>query len=128
VEGYPSHLAWEGGQLVIDPRPLIAALLEAKAGGVPVEVQAAAFHEGFAAAAVAAATLAARVNDVDTVALSGGVFQNSRLSILVAQGLRQAGLQVLQHRLVPPNDGGISVGQAAIAAFADSAPIVEQAV
>jgi hydrogenase maturation protein HypF len=53
---------------------------------------------------------------LDTVALSGGVFQNLRLTQLLATGLQAAGLRVLVHRQVPPNDGGISLGQAAIAA------------
>jgi hydrogenase maturation protein HypF len=53
---------------------------------------------------------------LDTVALSGGVFQNQRLTHLVADLVTSAGLRVLVHRRVPPNDGGISLGQAAIAA------------
>jgi hydrogenase maturation protein HypF len=44
------------------------------------------------------------------------VFQNARLTGIVSRGLASAGLEVLVHRGVPPNDGGISVGQAAIAA------------
>ncbi|MCB1015764.1 MAG: hypothetical protein KDB10_11690, partial [Acidimicrobiales bacterium] len=47
--------------------------------------------------------------------LTGGVFQNVRLTEVVAAGVEAAGLTVLRHRTVPPNDGGISVGQAAVA-------------
>ena len=68
--------------------------------------------------AALAAELAARPG-LDTVALSGGVFQNVRLTEVVAPRLRRAGHEVLMHRLVPPNDGGISIGQAAIAAQAE---------
>ena len=50
--------------------------------------------------------------------LSGGVFQNARLTEVVDEGLRERGLDVLIHQVVPPNDGGISIGQAAIAAIA----------
>ena len=50
-----------------------------------------------------------------TVALTGGVFQNVRLSEVVEEGLASAGLEVLVHGIVPPNDAGISLGQAAIA-------------
>ena len=50
------------------------------------------------------------------MALSGGVFQNLRLSEIVEEALLAAGLEVLVHRIVPPNDGGISIGQAAVAA------------
>jgi len=51
------------------------------------------------------------------VALTGGVFQNLRFSQIVETALRDAGLTVLVHQSIPPNDGGISVGQAAIAAY-----------
>jgi hydrogenase maturation protein HypF len=58
----------------------------------------------------------ARRHGLDTVALSGGVFQNVRFSDIVEDALVAQGLTVLVHHIVPPNDGGISVGQAAIAA------------
>ncbi|MCY4424766.1 MAG: hypothetical protein OXC06_17020, partial [Acidimicrobiaceae bacterium] len=48
------------------------------------------------------------------VAISGGVFQNRRLVELLVPDLEQSGFEVLRHRQVPPNDGGISLGQAAI--------------
>jgi hydrogenase maturation protein HypF len=51
------------------------------------------------------------------VALSGGVFQNRLLLRIATNDLRQAGFSVLTHRLVPPNDGGISLGQAVVANF-----------
>jgi hydrogenase maturation protein HypF len=60
---------------------------------------------------------AAMEHGLDTVALTGGVFQNARLTEVVEMGLRSHGLNVLVHSSIPPNDGGISVGQAAIAAF-----------
>jgi hydrogenase maturation protein HypF len=50
------------------------------------------------------------------VALTGGAFQNVRLTEVVADVLSRAGLEVLRHHRIPPNDGGISVGQAAVAA------------
>jgi hydrogenase maturation protein HypF len=53
------------------------------------------------------------------VALSGGVFQNRLLFRLTMAALQKEGFDVLTHRLVPPNDGGISLGQAVIANFYD---------
>jgi hydrogenase maturation protein HypF len=52
---------------------------------------------------------------VGTVALSGGVFQNALLTTLVRERLEHAGFTVLTHSLVPPNDGGIALGQAIVA-------------
>jgi hydrogenase maturation protein HypF len=106
------ELARVGDQLVLDPAPLIARLLEP---GAPARA-AATFHESIGAATVEAATVLARGRGLATVVLTGGVFQNQRLTRIVATGLAAAGLEVLTHRSIPPNDGGISIGQAAVAA------------
>jgi len=74
---------------------------------------AAAFHEGVALAATRACLHA---REPRTVVLSGGTFQNLRLAGSIRGRLERAGFRVLTHRTVPPNDGGISYGQAAIAA------------
>jgi hydrogenase maturation protein HypF len=104
------------GALVIDPAPLIAALMAAKASGTPTAVLAAAFHESIGLAAASAAVDLANARGLHTVALTGGVFQNVRLAEIVEEALVRAGLEVLTHQIVPPNDGGISIGQAAVAA------------
>jgi hydrogenase maturation protein HypF len=101
---------------VIDPAPLIAALMAAKASGTPTAVLAAAFHESIGLAAASAAVDLANARGLHTVALTGGVFQNVRLAEIVEEALVRAGLEVLTHQIVPPNDGGISIGQAAVAA------------
>ena len=111
TRSYPCSL--EGGR--IGGVDLIAALAEDLAAGVPTSEVAGAFHNGLAAVLVKAARDAAEANGLATVALSGGSFQNRLLADRVEAGLIEAGLEVLTHHRVPPNDGGISLGQAVIA-------------
>jgi hydrogenase maturation protein HypF len=73
---------------------------------------AARFHN----AAVAGMVAVAQAVGEPVVALSGGCFQNRRLTEQAAAQLRKVGFRVLLHRQVPPNDGGISLGQVAVAA------------
>ncbi|QKW40679.1 carbamoyltransferase HypF [Actinomadura sp. NAK00032] len=82
---------------------------------VPVSAIAARFHNGIAALVVDAASRIRERTGLATVALSGGVFQNMLLLERTASGLTAAGFDVLTHHRVPPNDGGISLGQAAVA-------------
>ncbi|MCW3840554.1 carbamoyltransferase HypF [Micromonospora yasonensis] len=77
---------------------------------------AARFHHGLADAVVRAAGAVRERTGLATVALSGGVFQNMLLLERVVSGLEQDGSRVLVHSRVPPNDGGISLGQAVVAA------------
>jgi hydrogenase maturation protein HypF len=109
-----------GDVAVLDPADLVAALLHDLHAGMAVAELAAGFHEALGRAAAALAAGVAAQRGIDTVALPGGVFQNARLSEIVEDELARAGLTVLTHRAVPPNDGGISVGQAAIAAWRTS--------
>jgi hydrogenase maturation protein HypF len=74
---------------------------------------AAAFHEGVAAAFAAAC---AETGGAETVVLSGGCLQNLRLLASLRMRLERAGFRVLSHAAVPPNDGGVSYGQAAVTA------------
>ncbi len=106
----------EPPQLVLDPAPLIREVVGARRRGEPVATASAAFHEGLGRAVASAAASLAAEHGLGTVALSGGVFQNARLTAVVEHVLAEAGLEVLVHRHVPPNDGGISIGQAAVAA------------
>jgi hydrogenase maturation protein HypF len=92
---------------------LVAAAHDDLAAGRSRAEIAAAFHEGVAVAAVAACRQA---GGPPTVVLSGGTFQNLRLLGSISERLGNLGFEVLAHRQVPPNDGGISYGQAAIAA------------
>jgi hydrogenase maturation protein HypF len=101
---------------VLDPTPLIARIVTERDRGASPAAIAAGFHAGLGRGVAGAAVQAAGEHGLDTVALSGGVFQNARLTAVVVEALEAAGLRVLVHHLIPPNDGGISVGQAAIAA------------
>ena len=103
----------------LDPAPLWPALLDDLHHGVPASVVSARFHKGLAIAIVRMVRQLRAVHDGDAlhaVALSGGVFQNRILLEQLVRRLEQAGLAVLTHRQVPSNDGGLSLGQAAVAA------------
>jgi hydrogenase maturation protein HypF len=97
--------------LVLNWGPLIEALLSDLQRGVPPGIMAARFHNSLAAAIVDVATLIGE----HRVALTGGCFQNRMLVERSADRLCEAGFEVLLHRVVPPNDGGISLGQVAVA-------------
>jgi len=106
---YPLPLAASGE---LDWRPALHELLEDLAAAVPRGRIAARFHNALVQASLAVAQQAGEAR----VALSGGCFQNRVLAERLAALLRARGFEVLQHRQVPPNDGGIALGQAVIAA------------
>ena len=102
--------------VLIDPREAIRRIARDVAAGVAVPAVAARFHAGLAEAVARACVGTAGRRGLDTVVLSGGVFQNRILLEAVAARLDDAGLRVLVPRALPPNDGGIAYGQAAVAA------------
>jgi hydrogenase maturation protein HypF len=115
---YSIELLDVDGALVIDARSTVRAVSSDVAAGVSVGVIAARFHAAVADVTVRACIELAGANDTDRVVLSGGVFQNRRLVEAVAAGLDAAGLRVLIPERLPVGDGGISYGQAAVAAHA----------
>ncbi len=113
---YPLAVRVEEGMLVLDPRETICAVARDARGGVPVGAIASRFHAAVARAVLDAAVAAASAQATELVVLSGGVFQNRRLLSRAADELSAAGLRVLVPQKLPVNDGGISYGQAAVAA------------
>lgn len=105
-----------GEPLLIDWRPLIRAVAGDVFAAVPAGVIAARFHHSIARLSLEVCTHLRSETGLETVALSGGVWQNITLLVHATRLLRQAGFRVLTHRLVPPNDGGLALGQALIAA------------
>jgi hydrogenase maturation protein HypF len=95
---------------------LIGAAIEDLTAGVPREIIAARFHNGLATLILDACVLLREQHGLSTVALSGGVFQNLLLLGGTVTRLEEHGFTVLTHSRVPCNDGGISLGQAVIAA------------
>ena len=104
-----------GAPIVLDPRPAVREILEDLEAGVPPGAVATRFHRGLALGAGEAAARACRERDLDTVVLSGGVFQNRLLLEAVSERLESAGLRALVPTVLPPNDAGIAYGQVAVA-------------
>ncbi len=125
---YPFNMTRRDGELrLLDPAPLWSALLDDLAAGTGRAVIARRFHDGLAKAiadTAVALAVADRANRprFTTVALSGGCFQNRLLFEAVEAHLEKRGFTVLSHAEMPANDGGLALGQAAIAA----ATIIDQ--
>lgn len=102
--------------LVYDPRPTLAAVCRGLAEGTAPDVLAARFHRTIVAVTIDLCTAVAASHHVRTVCLSGGVLQNRILAESLCAQLARAGLEPLLNERVPANDGGISYGQAAVAA------------
>ncbi|MEU3908971.1 carbamoyltransferase HypF, partial [Streptomyces goshikiensis] len=105
-----------------DPAPLLAAVVADVRAGAPPALIAARFHTAVAALVAALATLARERHDLHTVALSGGVFANTLLSAACSSALRERGFTVLRHHRIPPNDGGLALGQLMVAAARTTPP------
>jgi len=104
------------GMLELDFTPLLVALTERKMAGVSTQQLAADFHESVASSACALTGQLAETYNTRTVVLSGGCFQNARLLTRTRELLTGSKREVLVATKLPANDGGISYGQAAVAA------------
>ncbi len=115
-----AELAFGFDGTVIDPAPLLAGILDGLAGGVGVADLARAFHRALADTVAAIAGRLVERHGRLPVALSGGVWQNALLVDMTLERLEGIGTPVLTHRVVPPNDGGLALGQAVIAGYGRS--------
>jgi hydrogenase maturation protein HypF len=113
---YSLPLMRDAGEVTLDPRPTIDEAARDVQRGVQAALVAARFHNAVSFATACACISIAAQRNLETVVLAGGSFQNRALLESVAAGLGQAGLRVLVPERLPPNDGGISYGQAAVAA------------
>jgi hydrogenase maturation protein HypF len=116
VRPLPFEIVRRDGLLVYDPRPTLRALLEGRAAGTPAETLAARFQETMAAVTRQLCGDVRAATGLRAVALSGGVFQNQWLATTLVRRLTGDGFEVHTNQRVPANDGGISYGQAAVAA------------
>ena len=107
----------DGSPLQLDFSAMFTEILADIDAGIQTAVIARRFHSTVASAAVEVCMQISNLTGLDRVVLSGGVFQNRLLSEMVYTGLVKKGLQVFTHRLSPPNDGCIALGQAAIAGW-----------
>jgi hydrogenase maturation protein HypF len=111
AEGYPPEPT-----LVVDTRSLIRAVAIDAAGGIPPALISRRFHTTMVDLIASVCNHIRGSMQLDAVVLSGGVFMNALLSSEANARLTSDGFRVYRHRVVPPNDGGISLGQLAIAA------------
>ncbi|MFV1949851.1 MAG: carbamoyltransferase HypF [Anaerolineales bacterium] len=108
---YPLEISDE---LIFNPGNMIRSILKDQGDGVQLPIISARFHNTLAEMVLEIALSLRQTKQLGTVALSGGVWQNMTLLKSSVLKLRSAGFQVLLHQQVPPNDGGLSLGQAVI--------------
>ncbi len=120
VAGYPFEIRPEGSGFIIDTRPLFAAVVNDLNCAVPAGIVSRRFHEGFVDVLARTAKLIHAKIGLDNVCLSGGSFQNVFLLEHLKRRLEAEGLNVFTHSEVPCGDGGLSLGQALVAAHRPS--------
>jgi len=113
---YPLNLLPQGDQWIIGTRPLFEALLDDLGRNLPAGSISRRFHNGLVEGVVQLATLLRNKTDLHRVCLSGGTFHNVYLSQRLEAHLSEAGFEVFTQKEVPPGDGGLSLGQALVAA------------
>jgi hydrogenase maturation protein HypF len=114
---YPYLLSQDAGRIIFDPLPMIDAIIKALSFGCSVAEVAGRFHYSLALMIEEVCDQLRRRSGLSQVVLSGGVFQNCLLTEMAVARLEKSDFKVLTHSLVPPNDGGLALGQAAIASY-----------
>ena len=112
---YPYSFLENDDALIVDTRPLMRAVVEAKESREDVPEIARRFHQTVSSLIVDCCLRIRDTEGLGRVALSGGVFQNVLLTTSVVPALEERGFQVFRHRKVPPSDGGLALGQLAVA-------------
>ena len=112
---YPYGFASTADNLVLDMRIMLRAIIDDLKGKEPGSAIARRFHNTIARATADVCENIRATEGINRVVLSGGSFQNKLLSEGVYSGLAARGFEVFTHRLVPPNDGGLALGQAVVA-------------
>ena len=113
-DGSVHQLVYENdGRLILDTQTLVQRIVEEKLQGADSNQLAYLFHQELAEQITAACVEARKVSGRKKAALSGGVFQNRLLLRMTENRLMEEGFEVLRHCMIPPNDGGIAIGQAA---------------
>ena len=115
----------EGSPYLIDSVPLIRSVVNDIRSGIRPAVISARFHNGVANLICEVCLRLRKESGLNQVALSGGVFQNVTLLACTLKLLEAAGFGVYTHHLLPPNDGGLALGQAVVAQFASSTQSIQ---
>ncbi len=115
ISGQISGAATDAAPLVIDVRPMIRAIASDVRSNVPVPLVSGRFHSTVVEMIIETAKRIRSAKGLKEAALSGGVFQNALLSSMAGKRLAEEGFIVHTHERVPANDGGVSLGQAAVA-------------
>ncbi len=113
-----TELTVQENRVILPVDRLVRFLVEETLKGTDAEMLAAVFHRVLAAQIGSAVRWASEHTGLTVCAFSGGVFQNTLLLGLCEESLEGSGIRVLRHRMIPPNDGGIALGQA-LAAMAE---------
>lgn len=123
-DGYPVGLIDRSGTWIIDTKPTFEAIVSDLQAEIPTSTISQRFHNGLVLAFERVAEIIRRATSLDRVCLSGGTFHNVYLLTHLQRRLESHGFRVFTHREVPAGDGGLSLGQAMIAAHRVSAPMI----